>query len=166
MDRLVGWLRYLVLMAVFGLAGTAVAAFAWSVAKSVKLVSDLVGGDWKNDSKVIDLLKVVDSYLLAVVLVIVVIGLYQLFINDVDAPEWLQAKSLEDLKRSIVDVLIVFLGVKGVEGLLATKAPLDSLYFSGAVAVLIGSLTLFRSSGKGKKPITAPPSEKDTSDES
>jgi uncharacterized membrane protein YqhA len=42
---------------------------------------------------------VVDSYLLAVVLVIVVIGLYQLFINDVDVPEWLQAKSLEDLTK-------------------------------------------------------------------
>ena len=152
MRRLVGRIRYLVMLAVIGLTATTITAFVWSIAKSVKLIVDLLKGDWKSDTKIVDLLKVVDSYLLAVVLVIVVVGLYGLFIGDIDAPEWLQAKTLEDLKRSIVDVLIVFIGVKGVEGLVASTVALDTLYSSAAVALIIASLTLFRSYGKQKKP--------------
>jgi uncharacterized membrane protein YqhA len=71
----------------------------------------------------VDLLEVVDTYLLAIVQLIVVIGLYELFVGALDVPGWLKARSLEDLKKSIVDVLIVFIRVKGVERLVAVKNP-------------------------------------------
>ena len=143
-----GGVRFLAWPGVVGLLLSAIGTFVWASAKAVKLASDLLKGGWRNDLKIVDLLEVVDSYLLAVVLLIVVIGLYELFIGDLDVPEWLVARSLDDLKKSIIDVLIVFMGVKGVEGLVSIKKPIDALAYSGAVAVLIVALTIFRSRPK------------------
>lgn len=142
--RLLNQARHLVLIAVFGLSATMIAAFAWSVAKSVRLIVDLITGGWRDDVKVIEILEVTDSYLLAVVLLIVVIGLYELFIGDLDVPAWLKVRSLDDLKKSIVDVLILFVGVKGVEGLLKAAKPMDALTFTAAAALLIVALSVFR----------------------
>ena len=148
-NRHLGQVRFIAIIAVAGLFVTTIATFLWSVAKSVKFIAGLVDGGWskggwRKESMVVDLLGVVDSYLLAVVLLIVVIGLYELFIGELDVPQWLRVDSLDDLKKSIVDVLVVFLGVKGVEVLVAAKEPMDALVYAGAVAILIAALSLFR----------------------
>jgi uncharacterized membrane protein YqhA len=139
--------RFLAFVAVIGLAATTMATFGWSIAKSVQFVADLATGGWKEDGAVVQLLEVIDTYLLAIVQLIVVIGIYELFIGSLDVPDWLHAKSLDDLKKSIVDVLIVYVGVKGVEGLIKRSDPSEALTYTGAVAILIGSLTLFRIAG-------------------
>ncbi|MEQ1699810.1 MAG: YqhA family protein [Ilumatobacteraceae bacterium] len=135
--------RYIVIIAVGGLSVMGAATFVWAIAKSVKLISVLLDGGWRGDAALVDLLGVIDIYLLAIVQVIVAIGLYELFIGDLDVPDWLEVSSIDDLKKSIVDVLIIFIGVKGIEGLLEAKRPLDSLMFAGAAAVMIGALALF-----------------------
>ena len=136
--------RYLVLIAVVGLAITTVASFGWSVAKSIQLIIDLMQGEWRTDMSVVRLLSVIDMYLISIVQLIVVIGLYELFIAELQVPEWLRVDSLNDLKKSIIDVLVVFMAVKGIEGLLKKSEPLDALVFAGAVGILILVLTLFR----------------------
>lgn len=109
----------------------------------MRLIDALLRGGWRDDRTMVDLLEVIDTYLLAIVQMIVVVGLYELFIGRLSLPAWLRARTLDDLKKSIVDVLIVFIGIKGVEALLSADEPLDALTYSGAVAVLIGSLALF-----------------------
>jgi len=143
--------RYLVMVAVVGLLVMSSATFVWAVAKTLKLIGQLLDGGWRGDVALVDLLGVIDLYLLAIVQLIVVIGLYELFVGDLDVPGWLEVTSLDDLKKSIIDVLIIFVGVKGIEGLLESKRPLDKLIYAGASATLIVALSLFRlvrSSGK------------------
>jgi len=144
LQQLLNRARYLVLIAVVGLSATTIVTFGWSIAKSAKLVGHLLSGAWKDDLAMVDLLEVIETYLLAIVQLIVVIGLYELFIGELEVPGWLRAKSLDDLKKSIVDVLIVFIGVKGVERLVAAEEPIDALTYSGAVGILIVALSLFR----------------------
>ena len=144
MKRLIERIRYLAIIAVVGLTVTMSVTFAWAIAKTVRLAGTLIDGGWRDDLSVVDLLEVIDSYLLAIVQLIVVIGLYELFIGTIDVPEWLKARSLDDLKKSIVDVLIIFIGVKGVERLVAFQEPIDALTYTGAVAILIAALALFR----------------------
>ena len=67
-------------------------------------------------------------------------------------PAWLEVHSLDDLKRSLVDALIVVLAVKGIEKLVAAKAPLDALYFAAAIGALVVAFTWFRSVKGGAKP--------------
>ncbi|HRA84709.1 MAG: YqhA family protein [Acidimicrobiaceae bacterium] len=136
--------RYLVLIAVAGLTVLSVATFAWAIAKTVKLFGALLDGGWRGDVALVDLLGVIEMYLLAIVQLIVAIGLYELFVGDLDVPNWLEVTSLDDLKKSIVDVLVVFLGVKGIEGLVEAERPLDALMLVGATAALIVALSLFR----------------------
>lgn len=136
--------RYLVLIAVAGLTALSVATFAWAIAKTVKLFGALLDGGWRGDVALVDLLGVIEMYLLAIVQLIVAIGLYELFVGDLDVPNWLEVTSLDDLKKSIVDVLVVFLGVKGIEGLVEAERPLDALMLVGATAALIVALSLFR----------------------
>ena len=120
------------------------ATFGWSIARTVLFVDDLFQGKWRSDEQVVSLLKTIDTYLLALVQFIIVIGLYELFIGELDVPQWLKIDSLDDLKKSIIDILVIFVAVKGIEGLLKQKDPLDALTFVGASASLILVLTLFR----------------------
>jgi uncharacterized membrane protein YqhA len=144
--------RYLVVVAVAGLTLTMTVTFAWAIAKTVKLIGVLLDGGWRSDLPMVDLLEVIDTYLLAIVQLIVAIGLYELFIGALDVPDWLKARSLDDLKKTIVDVLIVFIGVKGVERLVAVQEPMDALAYTGAVALLIAALSLFRLAPSRPKP--------------
>ena len=144
MKRLFEHVRYLVAIAVAGLTVTMAVTFVWAIAKAIRLIGTLLDGVWRRDLTMVDLLEAIDTYLLAIVQLIVVIGIYELFIGALDIPAWLKARSLEDLKKSIVDVLIVFIGVKGVEQLVDTQEPIDALTYTGAVAILITALSLFR----------------------
>lgn len=139
-----GSARFIAIIAVIGLLVTSIATFGWSIARTVLFVSDLFDGKWRSDDQVVSLLKTIDTYLLALVQLIIVVGLYELFIGELDVPEWLKIDSLDDLKKSIIDILVVFVAVKGIEGLLKQKDPLDALTFVGAATSLILGLTLFR----------------------
>ncbi len=148
-----------------GLFVTAVGTFAWAIARTVLVVGDVLDGGLSEDQLLVDLLEVIDTYLIAVVQLIFVIGLYELFVGDLDVPDWLEVHSLDDLKKSLIDALIVVLAVKGVEKLVAAKEALDALYYSAAIAVLVIAFTWFRSlksSGKPASPAAAsvaPPAE-------
>jgi len=144
LSKVLGPARYIAIIAVIGLLVTSVATFGWSIARTVLFVDDLFQGKWRSDDQVVSLLKTIDTYLLALVQFIIVIGLYELFIGELDVPQWLKIDSLDDLKKSIIDILVIFVAVKGIEGLLKQKDPLDALTFVGASASLILVLTVFR----------------------
>jgi len=142
--RSLGDTRYLAMIAVVGLTATTLATFGLAIAKTLSMVGKAAGGSWRDELIVVAVLEAMDTYLLAVVQLIVVFGLYELFVGDLDLPAWLEARSLEDLKKPIIDVLVVFVAIKGIERFLVADEPLDALYSVGAVALLIGPLTAFR----------------------
>ncbi|MBM3729779.1 MAG: YqhA family protein [Actinobacteria bacterium] len=144
LGKVLGPARFLAIVAVVGLLATSIATFGWSVARTVLFIDDLFAGKWRSDDQVVSLLKTIDTYLLALVQFIIVVGLYELFIGELDVPEWLRIQSLDDLKGPIIDILVVFVAVKAIEGLLKQKDPLDALTFVGAAASLILVLTVFR----------------------
>lgn len=142
--RVVGATRYVALIAVVGLGLLSLTTFVWAIAKSVKLVDTLVHGGWKRSTSLVVLLQAVDVYLLAVVLLIVALGLYELFVGSLLLPQWLVVHSFDELKKSVIDVLVVFVAVRGVEDLFTVPEAADRLMSVGAVALLIGALTFFK----------------------
>jgi uncharacterized membrane protein YqhA len=136
--------RYLAAIGVVGLVALAVAAFVWGGWETLDLIATLVRDGWGADDDLIELLGVIDIYLLATVLLILAIGLWELFVSDLDVPDWLTVRSLDDLKKSLIDVLVVFVAVKGIEKLASSGDPDKALRYVIAVAVLILSLTAFR----------------------
>ena len=143
MARLVGNARYLVIVAVVGIAIQAIATYGWAVAITVDFVNDLLSSSaWQQDDTVVELLQVLDLYLIGTVLLITAIGLYELFIGDVQLPDWLVIRSLSDLKSKIVEVIVLVIGIKFVEKLVTVKDPIDVLWYglgsAAVMAVLIG----------------------------
>lgn len=80
MAPLLGKLRYLVIIAVVGIGVQAIATFGWAIAITVEFVDDLIRTEaWQQDDTVVELLQVLDLYLVGTVLLITAIGLYELF---------------------------------------------------------------------------------------
>jgi len=135
-------LRFLIVIAVCGLAVTTAVTLLWASGRAVELIVLLAHGGWRQDSAVISLLEVVDLFLVATVQLIVALGLFELFVADLHLPEWLTVRNLGDLKRPIIQVLVVVVVIKFVERMLMTGA-LDTLYFGTATAVVTIALALF-----------------------
>ncbi len=144
MKRVLGYSRFIVLIAVVGFAALSVATFIWGGAKSILLFDNLLEGKWRDEASLVKVLQITDTYLLAVVQMIVALGLYELFIGKLELPEWLIITSLDDLKKKVIDVLVVFVAVKGVEELFSDHSSADMLRTVGAVAILIAALTFFK----------------------
>jgi uncharacterized membrane protein YqhA len=138
-----GNLRYLVIVAVVGIALQAIATFGWAVWITGDFIVDLLSSSaWRQDDTVVELLQVLDLYLIGTVLIITAVGLYELFIGDVQLPGWLVIRSLSDLKTKIVEVIVLVIGIKFVEKLVTVKDPIDVLWYglgsAAVMAVLIG----------------------------
>ncbi|MGK0617302.1 YqhA family protein [Meiothermus cerbereus] len=98
-----------------------------------------------------------DLALLASVLIIFALGLYELFIAEVRQPEGglnnvLIVKSLNDLKTKLGQVILMILIVKFFEKAQAfsPKAALDFLFYAGAVALLGVALWLVQAEKSSK----------------
>jgi uncharacterized membrane protein YqhA len=136
--------------AAFALAATAAITFAWGVAKVWKLARLLLQGDQDDSLSIVRLLEVIDVFLLGTVLVILAIGLVELFITELRLPQWLVIHNLGDLKGKFIDVLQLVAAIKFLEKLVTAKSPLDVLWYGLAVAVVIGVLLAVRVVRPGK----------------
>ena len=141
MARLMGNLRYLVIVAVVGIALQAIATFGWAVWITGDFIYDLLSSSaWQQDDTVVELLQVLDLYLIGTVLIITAVGLYELFIADVALPDWLVIRSLSELKTKIVEVIVLVIGIKFLEKLVEVKEPIDLLWYGLGSAVVMGVL--------------------------
>ncbi|AOU98204.1 hypothetical protein BI364_09765 [Acidihalobacter yilgarnensis] len=109
--------------------------------------------------------EILDGYLLATVLLIFALGLYELFISKIDeaersemASKVLVIHSLDDLKARLGKVVLMILIVKFFEHALGMKfaSPLDLLYFAGGIA-LIGLALYFSHSSEHKPGVLSRP---------
>ena len=147
MRRLLERLRLLIVVAVAGLAVTTLVTLGWGLARAIELTVVLLDGGWRRDENLVTLLEVVDLFLVATVQLIVALGLYELFVGDLDLPDWLTVHDLGVLKQRIVDVLVVIMVIKFIEKSLAVPA-LDALYYGAATAVVVATLVAFTAVSK------------------
>lgn len=100
--------------------------------------------------------EVVDGYLLAAIMLIFALGLYELFVSRIDLAEGsefaerlLLIRSLDDLKDRLAKVVMLILVVKFFEfGLTLTiKGSLDLLWFGLGIA-LVGAAIVMTQKGK------------------
>ena len=72
------------------------------------------------------LIAVVDVFLIATVLFVVAVSLYEMFIGDLKLPEWMVAHNLYELKSKLSGVIILVMAMKFLEKLVDWKAPQDT----------------------------------------
>ena len=111
-----------------------------------------------HDNTVSHIVEVVDGYLLAIVMLIFALGLYELFISDIDQAHGSKSSSkilfisnLDDLKSRLAKVILMILIVTLFEEALNMKlnSPLDLVYLGGSIALISLALYLTHASEHG-----------------
>jgi uncharacterized membrane protein YqhA len=148
--------RYLVIAAVVGALAASVALFVYGLAETavviVQAISKAEVSSKGAKALALEFIEIVDLFLLGTVLLMIALGLYELFINsDLKLPEWLQIRTFDDLKLKLVGVVIVVLAVLFLGQVVAWNGERDLLRFGAGIAVVIAALTYFLSTAKGGK---------------
>ncbi len=104
-----------------------------------------------HDSTVSHIVEVVDGYLLATVMLIFSLGLYELFISDIDqahgskaASKILVINNLDDLKSKLAKVILMIMIVTLFEEATSMRieSPIDLIYMGGSIALIALALYL------------------------
>lgn len=136
--------RFLVLVPALGMM---LGALTLTIVGAIEVGQTIVSAFGAHaDAKefVIAFVEIADVFLLAVVLFIIAIGLYELFIDEIPGlPEWLVFNSLDDLKSQLIGVVVVVLGVFFLGRALHGDDALNLLYLGGGIAAVTGALSLF-----------------------
>jgi uncharacterized membrane protein YqhA len=140
--------RYIVVLAVLGIYGAAMALLMYESAVIVKSVVNLVAaGDISpKTAKVVavGVIEGVDVFLIGVVMYLMSLSLYALFIDDtIPLPKWLKLRDLDDLKAQLVSAVIVVLAVIFLREAVGWDGQRDLLRFGAALALVILVLTLY-----------------------
>lgn len=111
-----------------------------------------------HDSTVSHIVEVVDGYLLATVMLIFSLGLYELFISDIDQAHGSKASSkilvinsLDDLKSRLAKVILMILIVTLFEEAINihVSTPLDLVYLGASIALIALALYLSHAAEHG-----------------
>ncbi|HSF47047.1 MAG TPA: YqhA family protein [Burkholderiales bacterium] len=162
--------RFVVVFAVIASIAAAFATFFMSTVDVFYLIAHLThyadpalgptARDALRAETTTHIVEVVDGYLLATVMLIFALGLYELFVSDLAAARTSKGSSrillivsLDDLKSRLAKVIIMILIVKLFENALKLEfhSALDLLYLGGAIA-LIGIALYLTHGEEGHKP--------------
>ncbi len=147
--------RYIVLFAVVASMASSFAIFFLATADVVYLLehvshyldaglSQAARAELRN-STVTHIVEVVDGYLLGAVMLIFALGMYELFVSDIDqarnskaASRILLIESLDDLKNRLAKVILMILIVKLFEHALKLEisSALQLLYLGASIALI------------------------------
>jgi uncharacterized membrane protein YqhA len=154
--------RLLVVVAVIASAFLALGAFYMATVDVVVLLGNLLpyasptldptARETLREATVAGIVKAVDGYLIAAIVLIFALGLYELFINKIDTireaartvPRLVQVASLDDLKDRIAKLILLVLIIEFFQYALKLKytSPLDLLYLAIGVLFIGGALYL------------------------
>ena len=147
--------RYLIIIAVLSTLVAATALLAYGAYETFAVLR----GVWLHDGSgpkgakglILAFIELTDLFLLATVLYVIAIGLFELFVDDrLDLPNWLEIHDLNDLKDKLIGVVVVVMGVLFLGQVVTWDGQRDLLGYGVGIAAVIAALTWF-SSQKPKK---------------
>lgn len=148
--------RYLVILAVLGSLAASLALFVYGFIETGVVIFDAIdkADISSKGAKALALhfIEIVDLFLLGTVLLMIALGLYELFIDaNLNLPEWLQIRTFDDLKMKLVGVVIVVLAVMFLGHVVGWNGERELLGLGIAISVVIAALSYFLSTSKGGK---------------
>ncbi|MBP1627624.1 MAG: putative rane protein YqhA [Holophagaceae bacterium] len=141
--RLLESSRYLVVFGVVSTLAASAGAFLWGTWKTGLLLWNLAlsGGDQPHLA--VRLIELMDKFLIATGLYIFAVGLYDLFLGELDLPKWMDVHSLHDIKSRITSILVLFMAIVFVEHLAEWEKPMETLALGAAISVVTLALLVF-----------------------
>lgn len=143
--RVVTWTRYLMYVPVVALFTGSVALVivgGWGTLGA--LYRAFFDGTISEKETLVDFITLADLFLLATVLYIIALGLYELFIDDsLPLPQWLVVHDLDDLKEKLTGVVVVVLAVFFLGYVVKATNPMLVMWEGIGVGVMVFALAFF-----------------------
>lgn len=172
------YFRFVIVLGVIGLLMGSSVVFVLGILETTSLVGHFAATLWKNhlhlaaepglglltyNELIIHVIRVVDDFLVGIVLLIFGLGSYDLFISRIDPalnqsdirPDWLIFSSLEELKGVLGKVVLMILTITFLQVCINMEftTPLDLIYLGAGIAFV--SLGLKLTHGKDINRTTA-----------
>ena len=140
--------RYLAIIGVISLLIAALAAFVWGTLKTVSATLLVIQSSGRDAGITIELIEIVDSFLIATAILIFAASLYELFIGELNLPDWMLAHNLYDLKGKLSSMIVLVMAVKFLGKLQEIKDTEALLQTGLAISVVSAVLIAFGYFGK------------------
>jgi uncharacterized membrane protein YqhA len=150
-DALVGEVlasgRYFILLAIVGSFITSCAVLVYAFfAGVIDAFGDALQHEFGADGAKhvsVEVVSLVDLFLLGTVLYVVAVGLYQLFINpNLTTPGWLKIHDLDDLKERLLATIVVLLSVSFLGYVVTWDGSLNLLGAGVGIGVVLVAISL------------------------
>ncbi len=137
--------KYAVILAVISSLAASVSLFVWASVKMLSMIYHMFADIFlpEGAGATAHAVAILDSFILAVILYIFAIALYELFIGELKLPDWLVIRDLDDLKKKISSVIALMLAVTFLEHLVEWSDPQGTLMFAIAIGVVIFALVFY-----------------------
>lgn len=132
--------RLLVAVGSFTMLIAAVACYVWALVKAGAFIKALLPGGDSDDEALVKLFESLDVVLIGTVVLIVAVGLWELFVADLRLPPALTMSSFDDLKAKIATTLILVLAVRFLEALVSGVAGEELVQLAVALTLVGGLL--------------------------
>jgi uncharacterized membrane protein YqhA len=152
LNRVLSGTRYFVLLPIIGLVIAASFFFIFGGIGLIGLLIELLVGALgaasheasETDSALVifEVVEFVHTFLVGTVLYITAAGLYQLFIQEIEFPQWLKIDSTEELETNLIGVTVVVLAVNFM-GTVFVGGTDNLLQYGAGIALPIAALGLF-----------------------
>ncbi|MBK8049403.1 MAG: YqhA family protein [Anaerolineales bacterium] len=144
--RLISSSRYIVWLAV-------VCTFVGAAALMLIGTYDVIWAIWQaathlsaehNGELKLVLIESVDTFLVATVLLMIALGLYQLFVNsELELPRWLNTRNVEDLERRLTGMIVVVMAVIFLTAVIKWDGTITLLWLGLAIGVVTFAVSFF-----------------------
>lgn len=157
MRRVLGATRYAVIVpALAAILGALLLMAQGSIAMVTAIIGSVTGRTYLKDT-IVEVLTAVDAILLGTVLLVIGYGLYELFVdNNIEVPEWLQVRDLDDLKSKLIGVVVAIIAVIFVGVFVDSNRAADIVSYGVGAGALVTGLAIFayatRKKDMGSKP--------------
>jgi uncharacterized membrane protein YqhA len=144
MKRAIGLTRYAVFVPALASIIGAVLLMAQGSLAIVMVVIDAVSTELSLKETIVEVLTAVDAILLGTVLLVIGYGLYELFIDaEIEVPQWLRVRDLDDLKSKLIGVVVAILAVVFVGVFVDSNRSDDVISYGVGAGALVVGLAIF-----------------------
>jgi uncharacterized membrane protein YqhA len=142
--RAIGLTRYAVFVPALASIFGAILLMAQGSIAIVMVVIDAVTTDFGLKETIVEVLTAVDAILLGTVLLVIGYGLYELFIDaEIEVPQWLRVRDLDDLKSKLIGVVVAILAVVFVGVFVDSNRSDDVISYGVGAGALVVGLAIF-----------------------
>lgn len=144
--------RFVAVIGVVSLLLSSIVAFMWALVEAINTVALILVSHGQDSHIAIVLVQVIDSVLIASVLLVSAVSLYEIFVDRLDLPSGMVVHNLYELKGKLSSIVVLVMALKFLEHLVEWKEASDTLLYAIAITTVSGTLIALSYLGNKDQP--------------